>query len=601
MVLFTYRPFATEREIRLIDLLPGHGLIRCNLRHVSLSSQNDYESLSYCWGSRTKKVKMLVNGAHFYVTRNLHAALHRLRDAKNIRTLWIDAICINQESIPERNVQVPLMRAIYSSCRRVVIWLGEQDYHTKSAFEGLEYMAARFDAGEQRTIDIGDWKREKSGEKWNALWAQRYRLEKPIIVLAFQSIFERSWFTRVWIIQELFLGPEPLVQCGSFQTSWETLEKARLMANTVYDRYARFTTLRLYRQLWRDPTWNIFDHMLWGWKNKSSDPRDKIYAFLGLLPSDNTSLAVQVDYTTDVELIFIDFTIKYLLETHNLSILSNCRGLRSSGSSWVLNYEYDKNVDPLPEHTLSQYLTFKIGGDMAYQPLISKDKRFLCLQGYELDSITSVSPTPTPIPDIEERNTAIQRLRVEWIEISNFFRLYIHARRMSNVEEGIIYQHTGEPILKVLASVILLLGIVDSSEAAHFIQQFEEFDKIFVKAFKVTRAISMIECLRLCYMYARVHLGMSTDSNGDYIFSGVQMRAQFTRCRRFVTTKKGYMGLAPSKTEVGDKVILLQGHKGPVVSRPAGERWKLVGDCYLHGVMEGEVFDYDSCGLIWFE
>ena len=59
-----------------------------------------------------------------------------------------------------------------------------------------------------------------------------------------------------------------------------------------------------------------------------------------------------------------------------------------------------------------------------------------------------------------------------------------------------------------------------------------------------------------------------------------------SRNRRFFVTKKGYMGTAFPKTEVGDKVCILYGGTLPFVLRPAGDEWTLVGTAYVRDVME---------------
>lgn len=140
MVPYVYQPLERpDQQIRLLDLFPAQsGLIECKLRSESLdgSTSGSYEALSYCWGSPTaSKVCILVDGSSFFVTPNLHAALLRLRSASpsKSRTVWIDAICIDQGNIREKNSQIPLMSQIYSSCQRVVVWLGEHDLLTKSA------------------------------------------------------------------------------------------------------------------------------------------------------------------------------------------------------------------------------------------------------------------------------------------------------------------------------------------------------------------------------------------------------------------------------------------------------------------------------------
>ncbi|KAI0385743.1 heterokaryon incompatibility protein-domain-containing protein [Hypomontagnella monticulosa] len=603
MLPFSYSPLATERDIRLLDLLPGRGPIRCNIRHVSLSSNNDYEALSYCWGAPTKKIKILVDEAKFYVTRNLHAALLRLRDAKHVRTLWIDAICINQNDTPEKNVQVPLMRDIYGSCKRVVIWLGEQDSRTKSAFEGLEFMASRFDAGKLEKFDYGDWKCIKRGEKLGGRFVRsRQILERPVALGAFMSIFGRPWFRRVWIIQELLLGPDPLVVCGSFQTPWETFEKADMVSNVSLDLNQHVENLRKYRRSWRDPEYTVVDHMLWGWKNSTSDPRDKLYGFMGLISDQGIKIPVQVDYATDVEEVFTKFTLQYLSQTGNLWVLGCCRGVRSTGPSWILNYEYDGSADPLPEATFGWYRAFNAGGGTLRQPVLYSDDRLLGLHGYVFDTITGVSPEPDPSPKDGAEITVTKQLLFDYTRIVNFFRLYLAARQLCKIDDKRLYDSTSEPIREAFFQVLVVSITIERREnlapdISLLRKVFEDFDRVVVGV--AGKNITSRPALFLTYV--RTILKMSMDSAGAWVFDTFYWQTDATNRRKFAVTGRGYMGLAPRKTEVGDKVILLKGYRAPVVARVVDGKWKLVGDCYLRGIMGGEAYDEGKVEVLWFD
>jgi hypothetical protein len=90
--------------------------------------QPKYEALSYCWGSDELYKTIEINGQQIPVRRNLWGALKHLRHRlpRMKRTLWIDALCINQTDIMERNAQVSIMGSIFSMVTKVLAWLGEQ-------------------------------------------------------------------------------------------------------------------------------------------------------------------------------------------------------------------------------------------------------------------------------------------------------------------------------------------------------------------------------------------------------------------------------------------------------------------------------------------
>jgi hypothetical protein len=130
---YRYFPLASPRHIRLLALRPAFTdaqPIICSLKEVSLDDYEDagsplpYEALSYTWGARTHTIPILCDRKTLMVTPNCESALRHLRRMFKDRLLWIDAACIDQQSVEEKNVQVPLMGEIYSAATRAVIWLG---------------------------------------------------------------------------------------------------------------------------------------------------------------------------------------------------------------------------------------------------------------------------------------------------------------------------------------------------------------------------------------------------------------------------------------------------------------------------------------------
>ncbi|KAK0708439.1 heterokaryon incompatibility protein-domain-containing protein, partial [Lasiosphaeris hirsuta] len=112
--------------IRLLDVLPAgeRWPIEAHLRTVQLQDKPLYESLSYAWGGNKTTHSISVDGKRFPATENLWKALHNVRHATERRTLWVDAICIDQSSDDEKSRQVPVMHLIYQQATRVLVSLG---------------------------------------------------------------------------------------------------------------------------------------------------------------------------------------------------------------------------------------------------------------------------------------------------------------------------------------------------------------------------------------------------------------------------------------------------------------------------------------------
>lgn len=123
-------------EIRVVQLLPSEDFaapIHCKLSNRPLYGRDDtYEAVSYVWGAQELVAEILLDGEPHLITRNLEMALRYLRLPTAQRTLWVDAICINQNDPVERSQQVRLMREIYVNCKSDLAWMLSYDYTLKA-------------------------------------------------------------------------------------------------------------------------------------------------------------------------------------------------------------------------------------------------------------------------------------------------------------------------------------------------------------------------------------------------------------------------------------------------------------------------------------
>jgi len=129
---YKYRPLdPQQQDIRLLKVFPGrHGEpIKADVKHISLSTNPLplYETISYVWGDPGQLAWIQLSGHNFSVPHNTHVALQRMRLSDQPRTLWIDAVCINQDDVHERSRQVLLMGRIYSCSTANLIHLCEDE------------------------------------------------------------------------------------------------------------------------------------------------------------------------------------------------------------------------------------------------------------------------------------------------------------------------------------------------------------------------------------------------------------------------------------------------------------------------------------------
>lgn len=193
MSLYNLLPLPCDGSaIRLLRLKASdkpHSPIYGNLTVVRLNRETRYEALSYFWGDANTTENIFVNGEIIAITTNLAAALRALRHPQHDRTLWIDAICINQGDLDEKASQVALMRNIYTNCSKTTAWLGPSDKSSQKVFQGI-------------------------------------KLKDRVYKGALLALLARPWFRRVWVIQEISYATTITVQCGPDTIEWDDLIKA---------------------------------------------------------------------------------------------------------------------------------------------------------------------------------------------------------------------------------------------------------------------------------------------------------------------------------------------------------------------------------------
>jgi hypothetical protein len=308
-----YKPLDSNRsEIRLVTLNPGNFAddIRCSLSTVSLDDGASYEALSYVWGDSRSARQIFIDGLPACVTDSLETALRYLRYVSRPRVLWIDAICINQRDIPERNIQVIHMGAVYKLASRVIAWLGEEDMYSNLACDTFESLPT----------DVKmHWDPRKNDTFEETLLDSYHRV-------AMQSLFDRPWWYRVWTVQESILGKDLFLVCGHREMSAN-------MLGAIGTNYAQHLGTCCRGFLWnQDEDAALFKIMdilvtLSIWRRASrrelldllakfrsrhcTDPRDKVYGLLGLCVGDERNLVVP-DYSMPVSFVYEHVALKII-------------------------------------------------------------------------------------------------------------------------------------------------------------------------------------------------------------------------------------------------------------------------------------------------
>lgn len=216
----------SSKQIRLATLHPGSNdePIFCTLETHDLDDAPSYMGVSYCWGDQNDNAVIKLQGNDWQVPTNLYTALKRIRREDEPRLLWIDAICINQADTTEKNHQIPLMGKIYESASLVIAWLGDCDEDLSGAFEVISkfsnMVAFKMAQASSLPISLESMKLLPKEESRHDL--QALIKNKRIWSLIF-DIFQRPYWSRLWIVQELCLAQDVLYTCGNLEISQKDL------------------------------------------------------------------------------------------------------------------------------------------------------------------------------------------------------------------------------------------------------------------------------------------------------------------------------------------------------------------------------------------
>ncbi|KAK4953943.1 hypothetical protein LTR10_008547 [Elasticomyces elasticus] len=252
-------------------------MLRGILFAASLLEAPTYSAVSYCWGKEDSDALIEIQIAGHpdlmiaSITQTLSEALHELL-RRGETLVWVDALCINQRDAFERGQQVLRMSQIYSTAHKVVAWLGRATLQSVALFHRLNnHSIAIID---RSNIDIS-------------------RLTANLLA--------RTYFRRIWIIQEIAKGREVQVWCGRDSVPWERL--CALAARTD-DRISAINHFRVREVQSRIgvPRMLLCEAMLRTFQCEASDQRDKVYALLGMT-LDGADVVPLPDYAQPAELV----------------------------------------------------------------------------------------------------------------------------------------------------------------------------------------------------------------------------------------------------------------------------------------------------------
>lgn len=429
-------------ESRLVCLQPGRygNTIVCNLSVMVIPESTSlggtstavpqYEALSYTWGDPTPIFRIECNGKPLLIPRNLFFALQYLRYEAEPRYLWVDAICIDQKETNERSEQVLHMLDIYKNASRVIVWLGEESEDSHLAMVSMNHLDQR----EQRkdiTFRVHD---EGCYNKLKRLCEAQCQF------------FERPWFRRGWIRQEISVAKDIVVVCGRDTIGWYPMKRSAARLQGLYNKLRRegvadvsefrdeqataiscltrgwilgqsvIKLIGCIGSIWYNHTGGLLDLLISGRGYGTTDERDKVYSVLGLarvLMTTSPPVArlnsittpFPIDYSKSISEVYQDVVKYFINRDRNLDILSILLTHRNASSdddlpSWVPDWRVPASEIPVTANW--DFLSLKVaagGFKTEALPQSHEETGILRVQAHVFDAIDEIEEYTASVYD----------------------------------------------------------------------------------------------------------------------------------------------------------------------------------------------------------
>jgi hypothetical protein len=595
-----YEPLPLGEYLRILVLHPGSDddEIKCELKVQTYKrSTNTYAAISYVWGDPANTVDIKCNGLPTSITVSLAEALRQFRHPRTIRRLWADALCINQKDDQEKGHQVGKMGKIYHNATKVLVWLGED-------FECIADDCFRLI---ERTNQYFDKEFLRSDMRYE--YMPRLKAPFPIAVdrdawSNVATLIELPWFARVWTVQECALAKECRLCWGSSYIDVAEVFEVALWCRRCVDLdmilegygYGGFTNLLAnfqtfhchYREelAWqRSKPGLVYEANEWsescfsgvlhsGRYLNAAEPRDHVYAFLGCSYANDAKgqPILEADYSISIEQAWYQVARTLVqIPTEGPWFLSAVQhGLRevvskSDSPSWVPCWNttriYPMIADPAR--------IFEAGGPIEQFVATPRRGKTLELRGFVFDTVAWRSA----------------QLRQDDFDL----------RLSRDPKRELAHEPTIDSLWRQASLAAENLGfILDEDVFTMTLLTSQEYKSTKLDTHRA-RFKTYCEAVRSEYRGITALNTQSTDSEEaisialdvmDFLRIGAGRRHLFL-------THGGRVGLAPGDlTEVGDVCCIFSGATVPFILTPPANYWhKLVSECYIFGVMHGQLMD----------
>ncbi|KAK7415574.1 hypothetical protein QQX98_005820 [Neonectria punicea] len=652
-MLYQHIPLTSKSETRVLILQPAPGksetlvgsLRVCDLQKSlgSIIPSSPFEALSYVWGPPSSTHTLTLGTKSLPITANCDAALRELRWTSKERYLWTDSICIDQTEggIQERNIQVAMMGDIYEAASDVLVWLGPSDEKMAALLRHFKRLyIIRDDFWEDVRHQLCSKFINKCEEKW--------KTSKTVAVQEIiEGLLSRTWFERMWTLQELLLAKHATVMCGNHSMSWESLCQALELIEAGFPLSSKGT--RNFVNCFY--ACSDFKEMLEGIENNETDdglkvlsrmvhhsrirhatnPKDKIFALYGLSQKLQKSMP-QPDYTQSIAEVYTRATVAIMEQDNSLWPLENLwsENRRDDLPSWVPDWSEDSRWSD------------DLNQDLGYVPLdyadrdipshwdgpieptapirISSDYKHLTLSGRELGVVDHVFDDSNRVQAQTEALAATHgtveyglATRKHGVETIKLFRRLCYGTSVGDQSEAQLCQLllTNNPTQSETSfmSGIRALRCVFETYASLKNRRYiftRARNKLMRATNEMNRHPDILSCAESDIDAALdVILAESDVASHESWIEGDCHRSLFNSLisatslyrlvrglwinRSIFTTDTGLLGYAHGRVFKGDRVVIFVGAEVPSVIRPCGGEFRIQGPAVVKA--RGSIMD----------
>jgi hypothetical protein len=543
----------------------------------------DYTALSYTWGDLAHTETIAVNGEPFQVTKNLYTALHHLRSGLNASyMIWVDAICINQEDLQERNLQVQRMQHIYAQAIFTLAWLGPEAEDSNMAMDLLKTLAK----GEDMVKVNANTKEQPLEMIEDTYW------------IALHRFLHRPYWKRVWVLQEIIASHKTLrVACGDKILSIHDLSVAVMSMNNNLQAMKRVIKVAYQRASLLEPSLSILIicQRLVSLDAPSVEWRKRNHRLLlprilhlsrtsdGLLDKEIANLIIP-DYSLPTWKVFTSFC---KAASGRLEILRQCAFEAPEETqlpSRVPNLMIPVINAPKPDVVYNTSMDIP-----AKFEFIEGDRCFFAV-GFRVDTVDGLG---SAFWEWERNQSSIVQATTE----ANAYgddravrrALWRTLAAAGKDRDGNSTPEEWEWLLHIPLSHTWWRNDMLKESFSMFCQFLDRHRgmQVFGRG------------LKDWFFFEEDHFQDS--SKASEILESYKQMISMYRLRMLMITAKGYLGVAPIAAQQKDIISILVGCSTPMILRPVAVEgfeclFVLVGECYIEGLMDGEALEWIETG-----